>query len=228
LNKKLFWNGSFALLHSQAPPLIIAIIINISDLTYDLPIKYASSVISLVLLVTISIAIGIEIYVIRTKIGRYEQEEFKNRYNVIFEGLNNHKFIGRYWNPLLLIRWLLTIIILVFLKETCVAQILALLVISIIFQILLAIENPMDEKSDRILSWIIEASVSIYLYVLLSLTEVMGENTYRDEIGWLLVLLTGSIVAINVLVFIWRSIGKVVAYVKHKFPHLLNMKARKT
>jgi len=76
-----------------------------------------------------------------------------------------------------LIRWALTIVIMVFLKENCVAQILDLLLISVIFQILLAIENPMIEKSDRRLTWMIEASVSIYLYVLLSLTDFMGEKT---------------------------------------------------
>jgi hypothetical protein len=94
----------------------------------------------------------------------------------------------------------------VFLKENCVAQILFLLLISVIFQILLAIENPMIDKFDRRLTWMIEVSVSIYLYVLLLLTDFMGENKFREEIGWILVIITGSVVAINVLVFIWRII----------------------
>ena len=64
----------------------------------------------------------------------------------------------------------------------------------------------MIDKSDQILTWIIEVSVSIYLYVLLLLTDFMGENKFREEIGWVLVIITGSIVAINVLVFIWRII----------------------
>jgi hypothetical protein len=61
LKKYLFWNGSFALFHSQAPPLMIAAIINISDLNYDIPIKYASSVISIVIIVNFAIVTGIEI-----------------------------------------------------------------------------------------------------------------------------------------------------------------------
>ena len=79
-----------------------------------------------------------------------------------------------------MIRWAATIIIMVFLKENCIAQIIVLLLISVIFQILLAIANPMIDKSDRRLTWIIEVSVSIYLYVLLSLTEFMGEHTLRE------------------------------------------------
>ena len=37
----------------------------------------------------------------------------------------------------------------------------------------------MINKSDQILTWIIEVSVSIYLYVLLSLTEFMEKH--RDK-----------------------------------------------
>ena len=155
---------------------MIAAIINISDLNYDSPIKYSSSVISFVMIVTIAITTGIEIYLIRANNGRYHLEEFKIRYSKIVEGLNTQLFIGRYYNPFLLIRWGVTIIIMVFLKENCIAQIFILLLTSVIFQILLAIENPMIDKSDRRLTWMIEVSVSIYLYVLLSLTELMGEH----------------------------------------------------
>jgi hypothetical protein len=78
----------------------------------------------------------------------------------------------------------------------------------------------MIDKSDRRLTWMIEASASIYLYVLLSLTDLMGEHTIREELGWVLVILTGSIVAINVLVFIWKSFCKAAAYIKLTFPQL--------
>jgi len=76
LNKWLFWNGSLGLLHSQAPPLMIASIINISDLNLDSPFKFASSVLSIVALVMLAIATGIEIYVVRTHKGNYQHEEF--------------------------------------------------------------------------------------------------------------------------------------------------------
>jgi hypothetical protein len=61
---------------------------------------------------------------------------------------------------------------------------------------------PMIDKSDRRSAWMIEVSVSIYLYVLLLLTDFMEENKFRDELGWVLVIIIGSIVAINVLFFI--------------------------
>ena len=79
----------------------------------------------------------------------------------------------------------------------------------------------MTEKLDQRLTWMIELSVSIYLYVLLSLTDFMGENTVREYLGWVLTILTGSVVAINVLLFFWKSFWRAVAYVKRQFGHLL-------
>jgi hypothetical protein len=56
LSKWLFWNGSLGLLHSQAPPLLIACMINISYLYYDTPLKYACSVLSIVIHVILAIS----------------------------------------------------------------------------------------------------------------------------------------------------------------------------
>jgi hypothetical protein len=48
--------------------------------------------------------------------GRYDLEEFKFSYGAIVEGLNSDTKAGRYWNPLILMRWGLTIAIMVFLN----------------------------------------------------------------------------------------------------------------
>ena len=55
---------------------MIASIINISDLNFDEPIKYASSFLSIVILVIIAIAISLEIYVICINKESYHLEEF--------------------------------------------------------------------------------------------------------------------------------------------------------
>jgi hypothetical protein len=102
----------------------------------------------------------------------------------------------------------------VFLRENCAAQILALLVTSLIFQILIIISNPINDRWDKRITMLIEFSVSIYLYASLSLTDFMGENTLREEIGWLLALLTWTIVAINVIVFVCKCIRRAIIYIK--------------
>jgi hypothetical protein len=62
----------------------------------------------------------------------------------------------------------------------------------------------------------IEFSVSIYLYILISLTDFMGENTLREELGWVLTILTVSIVAVNFSVFFWKTFRRAVAFIKSK------------
>jgi len=110
----------------------------------------------------------------------------------------------------------------VFLNKQSFAQIFILLFVSGIFQIMMIIGNPMTEKWDHRMTFMIEASVSIYLYVLLSLTEFMDENTLREEKGWVLTILTGTVVTINVLIFFWKGFCRAVVYFNKKFGHLFN------
>jgi len=60
----------------------------------------------------------------------------------------------------------------VFLSHQSFAQLLVLLVVSAAFQIMMLIGKPMTDKWDHRLTWMIEASVSIYIYILLTLTDV--------------------------------------------------------
>ena len=138
------------------------------------------------------------------------------------EGLNTDTIIGRYWNPLNLIRWALTIVVMVFLNQHSFAQIFFLLVVSAIFQIMMVIGHPMTDKWDHRITWIIEASISIYLYVLLSLTDFSDESKLRDEKGWVLTILTATVVAINVSIFFWKCLWRAVAYFKQRFGHFFS------
>ena len=110
-----------------------------------------------------------------------------------------------------MIRWAITIVVMVLLNQYSVAQIFVLLVVSVIFQIMMIIRNPMTDKWDQRITLIIEISVSIYLYVLLSLTDFMGDNTVRDELGWVLTILTGIVVTVNVLIFFWKTFWNALA-----------------
>jgi hypothetical protein len=167
----------------------------------------------------LALASGIEIYVIHAHKGRYQCEDFIFSYGSIIEGLDTNSIVGRYWNTLNLIRWALTILIMVFLNQHSVAQIFILLVVSVIFQLIIIIANPMTDKWDQRITWIIEVSVSIYLYMLLSLTDFMGENAVREELGWVLTILTGTIIAINCSIFFCKSLWRAFSYIKHLLEH---------
>jgi hypothetical protein len=140
----------------------------------------------------------------------------------IVQGLNTESRVGRYWVTLNLLRWTATNFVMVFMREKCAAQIFVLLVISVIFQILIIIECPINDVWDQRLTLLIEASVSIYLYGLLSLTDFMGLNTLREEIGWLLAVLTGTLVAINLSVFFLRCIRRSILFIKPRLQACLD------
>jgi len=61
---------------------------------------------------------------------------------------------------------------------------------------------------------VIEASVSIYLYCLLSLTDFSGENTPRIELGWVLAMITGIVIGINVILFLWKILCRAIMFIK--------------
>jgi hypothetical protein len=133
---------------------------------------------------------------------------------VCIEGLNTDTLAGRYWNPLTLIRWVITSLLMIFLRDHCVAQIFFLLAISLIFQILILVSKPMTDKWDQRIAVLIEASISIYLYALLSLTDFMGENNLRKEQGWVLVMLTGIVIGTNLLLFLWKILCRAIIFIK--------------
>jgi hypothetical protein len=86
-------------------------------------------------------------------------------------------------------------------------------VTSVSFQILIIKASPINDVWDQRITLLIEASVSIYLYALISLTDFMGENTQREEIGWFLAILTGAIVAMNVSVLFFRCIRRGIIFI---------------
>jgi hypothetical protein len=71
----------------------------------------------------------------------------------------------------------------------------------------------MTEKWDQRMAVLIEASISIYLYALLSLTDFMGENNLRIEQGWVLVMLTGIVIGTNVLLFLWKILCRAIIFI---------------
>ena len=79
----------------------------------------------------------------------------------------------------------------------------------------------MEDKWDQRMTMMIEVSVSIYLYALLSLTDYMGENTLRIELGWVLALLTAIVVGINVLIFLLKISCRAITFIKLSVPKYL-------
>jgi predicted membrane protein len=62
--------------------------------------------------------------------------------------------------------------------------------------------KPMLTKADNKMLFFNEIIVSIYLYLLICLTDFMGENDFRDLIGWALLVLVAITVLVNLVKFL--------------------------
>jgi hypothetical protein len=76
-------------------------------------------------------------------------------------------------------------------------QIMSLLSLSVIYQAFLVGSQPLIEKADQLMSLFNEVATSLYLYLMLLLTDYMGDSGFREEIGWALLILIGVVVAVN-------------------------------
>jgi hypothetical protein len=123
------------------------------------------------MIVVLNLSIIIVFKVLYRYRDRTEEPEFIEKYETLTTGLNTDSIIGHYWNVIVLSRWSITSIILVFLRNHPEYQILTLYMISVFIQILIIKGRPMQDSTENKLLMFNEIMVSIYLYILLLLTD---------------------------------------------------------
>ena len=170
---------------------------------------YISILVFIALIVTF-VLIFIRVYRLTRKLDDQSIELFNIRFSVINESLKEtkrHSLIF-YWKPLNLLRWVLTLIFLVTLKDTPSFQILTLLILSVLQQALIICYLPYDTKEINLLSLYNELAVSVYLYLGLLLTDNLDADftdqeritELRLQIAWVLASILISTIFINFMV----------------------------
>ena len=99
-----------------------------------------------------------------------------------------------------MLRWLSTMLIMTLIRENYYLQIFLLLEISVACQIIIVCQRPLEVRLDNFMLFFNEVTASLYLYILLSLTED-SLLELRDLLGWTLTLLVTVTVAVNLLKF---------------------------
>ncbi len=135
--------------------------------------------------------------------NKIARENFEKKFGSLIEGQRaDYSTVAAYWKFLTLIRWTMTTSILIFLKDHNEFQILLLLIISSIYSILLINGKPFESSFENKMSLFTEFMVSIYLYLLLCLTDYMLDLSFiRDPLAMALVSVIAFAVFINLLVF---------------------------
>lgn len=103
--------------------------------------------------------------------------------------------------------------IMVFLRSRFEVQIMILISISVSFQSIMISWRPLSSSGDHWITLFNEVMTSGYLYILMLLTDFMGENPLRDKCGQALVLLLGIVVSVN----LFRVLYKIGSYVRTKY-----------
>jgi Na+/melibiose symporter-like transporter len=85
----------------------------------------------------------------------------------------------------------------------------------VVFQNLIIQGQPQETRGENIQALLIEGCNSIYLYIMLMLTDFTGENPFREQQGWALAMLVSGIVAINFIIFLVQAVKKTIVIVKH-------------
>jgi hypothetical protein len=124
--------------------------------------------------------------------------------------------IGVFWQPLVNLRWILTNLILVLLKDYPEVQLQTLLLASILFQALILLGKPMEGSFDNKVSLAIELAVSAYLYVMMMLTDFTGNNPFRETQGWILAGLITSVVGFNTVIVFAQKGHKAIRMIRAK------------
>ena len=155
----------------------------------------------------IPLALGASVILLRS----FEHENVKK----MLEGFNTATFIGKYWQVIVNVRWIITNAVMVSLREWYFFQMQILLIFSILAQCLMIWGHPLQSHFDNYFSLVLEFGVSCYLYLLLSLSDFQGVNpALRDLQSWVLAILTILVVGTNTLILLLKKASSTFLFVK--------------
>lgn len=130
---------------------------------------------------------------------------FVEKFGTLTEGLRGRNFMSQQWNIFLMIRWSLTAIILVIMRNHPNFQISVLMLLTICWQCMIVYSFPFEEYYSNLWAMLNEFLVSLYLYALMVLF-LFGQgrypDSYKDGLGWLLIAIVIASVFLNFMNFI--------------------------
>ncbi|TNV87025.1 hypothetical protein FGO68_gene14976 [Halteria grandinella] len=196
MESKLVWNYPIRFFIQQYSPFFFAAIINLHDLRFtDTNFGYIlGSFITPIIFIWLaggSILVFSVIFVHRDCL---DSQQFKSLYGSALQGLKipPHSYLAPYLNLIYILRWTLTGIIMVNLRNYPGLQLQSLLLISILQQIFNILVQPYDEKIENFMNLMNEIFVTVYLHILFILTEFSAAeedgltNEMRQFLGWAL------------------------------------------
>jgi hypothetical protein len=150
--------------------------------------------------------------------------EFKSRYLILTERLKDSSILKLvfFWKLIYLVRWFLTTLVLLLLRELPAIQIISLLILSVAWQIMIFIAWPYDSNSTNIILLTNEVTVSVYIYIIFLMTDFLETITeasagidhshMRETLSLLLTLILMLIVFVNAIYTFYQIAIRLIAY----------------
>lgn len=207
----------------QFSPLIFSALINLYDMKFN-----TQSGQSLGTVLTPVIMIGLAVGVIASFISvmnnreQLDSKAFSNRYGNLVQGLKIKEGTwAPYWNVVILVRWVLTGLVLVGLRDYGSVQICSMLLISLLVQAASLSIRPMKDSWENTMIIVNESFVSAYLYVMMTLSAGIDGNNevgqqffhFRDMCGLALV----GVVFISIFLNLTKLIMVFVELMRQKY-----------
>ncbi|TNV86985.1 hypothetical protein FGO68_gene12316 [Halteria grandinella] len=202
LNKLVFWNTLIRFFIQQFSPMLFSALINLYDMHQnESPGYIIGSILSPIIIIILGIGTVLLILLQYKQRNNQNSNDYIQNYGTLVQGLRSTSSVGAFWNVLIIIRWTFSVIILICLRDYPGLQVPLLLLLSVKAQFLLILGKPFDERSENIMNFINEVIVSVYVYVLFSLTDFTQQSitSLSEEIGWLLVLIVLFTVFMNLV-----------------------------
>ncbi|TNV86143.1 hypothetical protein FGO68_gene16416 [Halteria grandinella] len=207
LREKLFWESSIRFVIQQFQPLLISALINLYSLQFDTAVTKLSTLLAISTLLILGLSLYKMLNLIHTQ----------SPCSPLTDGLNTNSLIGRYWLPITLAKWSILITALVTLRNYPALQLMIIAILLVVSQVLMIVGRPQDSRVENMISLFNEGMASVYLYGQYTLSESMGRNEVKEEIGAVLlgmVIFTISVNVVKVLVqsmmmINWRKLKSV-------------------
>lgn len=114
LNATLIWNSALRFILQQYPPLMISSLINFYYLKFEGSFSDAlCSITSITLVVGINLILALVFIKLKSQYKQTHSEEFQSKFGTLVEGLDVSRILGHYWNFIVLVRWTVTVFVLV-------------------------------------------------------------------------------------------------------------------
>jgi len=147
---------------------------------------------------------------------------FMKMHSTLTDGVKTDTFVQAIWNVIAMIKLILTVILLIFLRHFPCFQLMTIYFSQLLYQILLGYTRPYETPSKNILALTNEILCSLYLMMYLMASDFNDNPDIRSAAGTGLLLIISFYVALNFLYFLVslisqlrRPMRRILARVKH-------------